>query len=368
MTSKRALRSGDEEAEERTSGAPATKYPTEGALIRNQRDAYKVVRKLGEGAFGTCWLATGSDGRKKGERVVLKVSHTIDYAYDALRREIKIYDRIDMQSHENRQYREHIVRMLDCFNKSILDQRYSVLVLEEGTSNVLRLVKRYYKKGLPLEHLRKVLEGTVKGLVYLHEHCNVIHGDLKSENLVLRMRNGQRRSAMLSASGESANASTTRSNTKMSAKRRRESETSDCSDVTMDVDLDWSSVMIIDMSNAFMIGSSDAKVLTSGEFQPRSFRAAEVVLGGKITPVSCVRTVEPQLRHALTSEDLTERERASLFTADRSGLICVCLRLSTAGVWDAAPLNCRAMLSSSLISKLFLAVYKTSTIWVRSCD
>ncbi len=40
---------------------------------------------------------------------------------------------------------------------------------------------------MPLWLVKKIAIDTLLGLVYLHEHCNIIHTDLKPENIMIKL-------------------------------------------------------------------------------------------------------------------------------------------------------------------------------------
>lgn len=40
---------------------------------------------------------------------------------------------------------------------------------------------------MPLWLVKKITIDVLLGLVYLHEHCNIIHTDLKPENIMIKM-------------------------------------------------------------------------------------------------------------------------------------------------------------------------------------
>ena len=41
---------------------------------------------------------------------------------------------------------------------------------------------------MPLWLVKKVTIDTLLGLVYLHEHCDIIHTDLKPENIMIKLQ------------------------------------------------------------------------------------------------------------------------------------------------------------------------------------
>lgn len=54
---------------------------------------------------------------------------------------------------------------------------------------MLDLIQHYEFKDerMPLWLVKKITIDVLMGLVYLHEHCNIIHTDLKPENIMIKM-------------------------------------------------------------------------------------------------------------------------------------------------------------------------------------
>lgn len=52
-------------------------------------------------------------------------------------------------------------------------------------SNLLDLIKRFNYKGIPVKIVKSICKQTLIGLDYLHTKCEIIHTDLKPENVLL---------------------------------------------------------------------------------------------------------------------------------------------------------------------------------------
>ena len=50
--------------------------------------------------------------------------------------------------------------------------------------NLLSLIKKYYYEGIPMNTVREICRQCLMGLDYIHRVCNIIHTDLKPENVV----------------------------------------------------------------------------------------------------------------------------------------------------------------------------------------
>jgi serine/threonine-protein kinase SRPK3 len=53
--------------------------------------------------------------------------------------------------------------------------------------NLLSLIKKYDYRGVPIPIVREIIKQTLIGLDYLHRICNIIHTDLKPENVVFEL-------------------------------------------------------------------------------------------------------------------------------------------------------------------------------------
>ena len=53
--------------------------------------------------------------------------------------------------------------------------------------NLLSLIKKYDYRGCPLPIVRQIARQTLIALDYLHRVCNIIHTDLKPENVVFSL-------------------------------------------------------------------------------------------------------------------------------------------------------------------------------------
>jgi len=62
-----------------------------------------------------------------------------------------------------------------------------IMVFEILGVNLLEVIKRYDYKGVPLHLVRIMAKQCLMGLDYLHRVCNLIHTDLKPENVILNL-------------------------------------------------------------------------------------------------------------------------------------------------------------------------------------
>ena len=52
--------------------------------------------------------------------------------------------------------------------------------------NLLSVIKAYNYRGIPIPIVKKIIKGITKGLDFLHRNCEIIHTDLKPENVLLQ--------------------------------------------------------------------------------------------------------------------------------------------------------------------------------------
>ena len=53
--------------------------------------------------------------------------------------------------------------------------------------NLLSLIKKHDYEGIPIPIVREITRQVLMGLDYLHRICNIIHTDLKPENVVFSL-------------------------------------------------------------------------------------------------------------------------------------------------------------------------------------
>ncbi|KAJ1774029.1 serine/threonine protein kinase, CMGC [Coemansia sp. RSA 1843] len=195
---------------------------------------YKVVRKLGWGHFSTVWLAYDHE---KDMHVALKIVKSAAHYTEAALDEIELCSRT-MTIREPHVGRDYVAKMLDSFEHSGPNGRHVSMVFEilgENLLSLLRKARRYSSlrdaanvsktetgslgdtqgpheartrstsassqgsggrnsdtddksrqiDGLPVSLVRQVAQQLIAGLAFLHGPCNIIHTDLKPENVLV---------------------------------------------------------------------------------------------------------------------------------------------------------------------------------------
>lgn len=80
------------------------------------------------------------------------------------------------------------VQLLNSFIHYGPNGKHFVMVFEILGVNLLELIKKYEYKGVPIPITRRIAKECLIGLDYLHRMCNLIHTDLKPENVLLGLR------------------------------------------------------------------------------------------------------------------------------------------------------------------------------------
>ncbi|KAF8140045.1 kinase-like protein [Boletus edulis] len=141
---------------------------------------YLVVRKLGWGHFSTVWLVHDThQSRYSALKVVKSASRYADTARD----EIKLLTKV---SHANSAHpgRAYIVSFLDSFTHPG-PANHICIVFEPLGENLLTLIERYKKKGVPQPLVKLITKQIILGLQYLHDECDLVHTDIKPENILI---------------------------------------------------------------------------------------------------------------------------------------------------------------------------------------
>ncbi|KAI9436169.1 kinase-like protein [Lactarius indigo] len=160
---------------------------------------YIVVRKLGWGHFSTVWLAKDT---KLLRHVALKIVKSAPRYTETALDEIKLLQRLitsatppivpsssnpnpapsPSQTHPGR---SHVISFLDHFRHRGPNGTHVCMVFEVLGENLLGLIKRHQRKGVPQHLVRQIAKQVLLGLDYMHRCCGVIHTDLKPENVLI---------------------------------------------------------------------------------------------------------------------------------------------------------------------------------------
>ncbi|KAF9243903.1 kinase-like protein [Melanogaster broomeanus] len=154
-------------------------YNTGGYLPVKINDSFKdgryiVVRKLGWGHFSTVWLVQDThEPRYSALKVVKSASRYAETARD----EIKLLTKV-AEANPSHPGRSHIVSFLDSFTHPGPEDLHVCIVFEPLGENLLALVERNKKKGVPPPLVKLIAKQILHGLQYLTTN-------IKPENILI---------------------------------------------------------------------------------------------------------------------------------------------------------------------------------------
>lgn len=153
-------------------------------------DKYVLIKKIGFGSYATVWL---SYDLVKHQYVAIKISNRRDILtainevinYKTIE-ELKskyLIKPIEIFEHENNFYDDDEV--------SIEHNKHHCIVMELLGSSLYGILKtQHYKSNVKYVNIINILKQVLMGLYDLHEH-NIIHGDIKPENILIKNSTNQ---------------------------------------------------------------------------------------------------------------------------------------------------------------------------------
>lgn len=149
-----------------------------GDLFQNR---YHVIRKLGWGHFSTVWLAWDLQEKSfVALKIVKSASHYTETAVD----EMKLLRMVHTAEPEDSGY-PHVVQLLDDFRVNGIHGSHVCMVFEVLGHNLLKFIIKSSYRGISIPMAKTIIKQTLLGLDYLHTKCNVIHTDIKPENILV---------------------------------------------------------------------------------------------------------------------------------------------------------------------------------------
>ncbi|KAL4807996.1 kinase-like domain-containing protein [Aspergillus unguis] len=153
-------------------------YPARIGEILKER--YQLVGKLGFGASSTAWLARDMNCRRY---VTLKMFINSESMGQQLDDELNIYKHIERGS-KSHPGRNAVRSLLDSFDVDGPEDKHRCLVHPPLWESVWTFLHRNPIRRLPVPVLAFVLRRLFLALDYLHTECQIIHSDIKADNIM----------------------------------------------------------------------------------------------------------------------------------------------------------------------------------------
>ncbi|OAX77179.1 CMGC/SRPK protein kinase, partial [Emergomyces africanus] len=143
---------------------------------------YQVTAKIGYGSYSTSWLCWDLLDNKYR---VLKVTISLPKFPTATDQELKIYEHL-MKVNSTHQGQSMIRKLYDSFNLQGSFGKHRCLVLQPMHMTLLEMM-RLNSRPFNLPLLKMIIKQLLLALDFLHTEAEIIHADLKTDNLMLSL-------------------------------------------------------------------------------------------------------------------------------------------------------------------------------------
>jgi serine/threonine-protein kinase SRPK3 len=121
---------------------------------------------------------------RKDRHVALKIVKSAAHYTETAVDEIKLLERVSTANKEA-VGRNYVAQLLDHFTHRGPNGTHICMAFEVLGENLLSVIKRYKHRGIPTNIVKQITKQVLLGLEYLHTECNIIHTDLKPENVLV---------------------------------------------------------------------------------------------------------------------------------------------------------------------------------------
>ena len=158
---------------------------------------YIVIEKLGWGHFSTVWRCYDMKAStpEKPEYVALKIQKSATHYREAAIDEIQLLNCARAGTLTKAALAEYpanfdpcVVFLSDHFEHLGRNGNHVCMTFEILGENLLKVIKKYNYRGMPLSIVRDYVRQICVGMDFLHRHCKIIHTDLKPENILIAAR------------------------------------------------------------------------------------------------------------------------------------------------------------------------------------
>mmetsp|Transcript_6902 Transcript_6902/g.16758 ORF Transcript_6902/g.16758 Transcript_6902/m.16758 type:complete len:569 (-) Transcript_6902:51-1757(-) len=155
------------------------------SLYQLYNSRYRVLCKLGAGAFSTVWLCAdekSSTSTGTPELVAMKVCKSKKSVTEQAIDEIALLEKL---AETDGAEASHVAQLRSHFWHTGPHGRHKCMAFEVMGENLLSLLKFYDYNGLPLPMVKRIARHTLLGLAYIHER-GIAHTDVKLENVLIQ--------------------------------------------------------------------------------------------------------------------------------------------------------------------------------------
>lgn len=163
-----------------TSEEPSPEYTQGGYCALDIGDTlmsqYFLIRKLGWGFSSTVWLCWNLETQSY---VAVKIMKASQEFLQITENEVDLLIVTVSRYHE---YRQHVVKYLDYMTLEGENGQHPCIVFELAGQTLAEFKAR---NQLDLKQVKMILRQLLKGLFFLHEICDLVHTDLKQDNILI---------------------------------------------------------------------------------------------------------------------------------------------------------------------------------------